>query len=425
MEKLIQFIGLGLMLFSSSTMALAQEHGGNGGSGCGDVFGDLIHIKRDTATGQPILQKRWIELPQDTYGWGYCPIAIDADGDEIPFAPLSCDPGSPDAVVEVDYFGRLNGGRTKERNSRMHFNEVIASIKSAGIVKQDETGRLKLGFDCRPARNGGQVCTNWSTIDSPMENLALYTRLMKYGHLQTDPLEEDVWAHGDPALGIQYHPALGPEDWRRFDRSVWHLLPGGATDRVETCFSNGFNPACAESEALDSRDFIRAASFLVGAANKDGKITVDLVQYMNRILKIVKETETTLPNPETLPALIRDCGQDPNNQMPIDQCETKAATAYDPPLPSPADERFVDFGTTRYLRNEWREETLEILEPFSSGQWQENTGVELMDWLELVNGPAPDEIQGLAGFTSAATDGLRAIEFIHNYAIPEDLGWAP
>ena len=59
----------------------AQEHG-DGGVGCGDVFGDLIDVLRDATTGQPILQKRWVELPKETrgYGWGYCKIAIEKTG---------------------------------------------------------------------------------------------------------------------------------------------------------------------------------------------------------------------------------------------------------------------------------------------------------------------------------------------------------
>ena len=92
--------------------ATAQDHG----VGCGDVFGDLIHILRDAETGQPILAQRWIELPGEVqgYGWGYCPIAVDAAGNEIGFLPYTCDAVNPVAVVAVDYFGRLNGGRTKE-----------------------------------------------------------------------------------------------------------------------------------------------------------------------------------------------------------------------------------------------------------------------------------------------------------------------
>lgn len=61
-------------------------------------------------------------------------------------------------------------------------------------------------------------------------------------------------------------------------------------DSFGEAFENGFNPACAEPETLNNRDFVRAASLLAGAANKTGIVTVDLVQYMNRILKITQTT---------------------------------------------------------------------------------------------------------------------------------------
>ena len=390
-------------------------------SGCGDVLGDLIHIKRDLLTGQPILQKRWIEYPQDTFGWGYCPIPLSATGEEIGFAELSCDPLDATAVVDVDYFGRLSGGRTKERNLRMHFNEVVASIKDAERVRQDKTGRLELGFECTTNANGAVRCATWSTIDSPMENLALYTRLMKYGHMQTDPAEVDTFAHGDPAAGIQCHPALGPEDWGKFGGGLKHLLPGGAAGEPADCFDGGFKSQCSQPETLNNRDFVRAASFLAGAANKDGKITVDLVQYMNRILKIAQTTEATAATPNTLPALIRDCGDDPANPLPPEQCAIMEATAG---LPAPADERFVDFGKTRYVREDWRDMALKVLAPLGSGLWLETKGVALLDWLEYANGPiANSPVKNMPGFVVAASDGLRAVEFVHNYEIPADLGW--
>ena len=34
---------------------------------------------------------------------------------------------------------------------------------------------------------------------------------MKYGHLQTDPEEFDIWSHGDPKGVPPFHPALDPE----------------------------------------------------------------------------------------------------------------------------------------------------------------------------------------------------------------------
>ena len=79
---------------------------------------------------------------------------IDVDGAEIPFAPLSCDadPTQTSRLVEVDYFGRLSGGRTKERNQRMHFDEIIVNINGAEVVDVDEAGRLKLGTTCDAGR---------------------------------------------------------------------------------------------------------------------------------------------------------------------------------------------------------------------------------------------------------------------------------
>lgn len=406
--------------------ALAQGHGGGGGgAGCGDVFGDLIHIKRAPGTGQPILQKRWIEYPQDTYGWGYCPIPVGVDGQELPFADLSCDPLDPAAVVEVDYFGRLSGGRTKERNQRMHFDEVISSIKTSGAVKQDETGRLMLGYDCT-SNPGGQVgCDTWAVVDSPMESLGLYARLLRYGHLQTDPLEVDTWAHGDPEAGTQYHPALGPEDWGKLAGSLRHLLPGSGWAQPAHCFGEaylgGFNPACARPEALASRDTVRAASFLAGAADKTGKITVDLVQYMNRILKIALDTEASQATVDTLPALVRDCGPDPDQQITdVALCPVAEAPAG---LPAPANELFLDFSRTSYERAESRDGTLLVIRPAGAGLWQEVDGVPVAAWLDFVNGPSPTAVQGVDGFVAAASDALRSIEFVHNYAIPDDLGW--
>ena len=160
-DRTIRNLGLVLVLMTAPALALAQGHGGGsgeeggGGSGCGDVFGDLVHVKRDPITGQPILQKRWVELKSDTLGFDYCPIPVDGTGAELPFADLSCDPADPSAVVEVDYFGRLSGGRTKERNNRMHFDEVISSIKdpAVGRVGQDATGRMQLGYECGTGRD--------------------------------------------------------------------------------------------------------------------------------------------------------------------------------------------------------------------------------------------------------------------------------
>ena len=413
--------------------AIAQGHGSGGGggggggggqeTGCGDVFGDLVHIQRHAKTGQAILQKRWIELPGDAFDWGYCPIAIDANGQEIPFVPLSCDLADPTAAVEVDYFGRLSAGRTKERNIRMHFDEVIVGIKEAESVRQDAAGRLELGTDCGYDATGTYGCGDWRTIDSPLENLGLYTRLMRYGHLQTDPAEVDIWAHGDPALGAQYHPALDAADYAKFTGLVRHLLPGtaGKATQAGICFPlGGFNPACAQTEPLISRDFVRAASFLGAAAGKDGIITVDLVQYMNRILKLTEATETASPTHRTLPALIRDCGDDPEDPLPQAQCTLVPGN---PSLPWPANERFVDFHFAAYSRAEWRDTHIPLLRPVGPGTYLEDQ-VYVMSWLRFANGPDPiGAVKDISGFVLAASDGLRTNQLLHEYGVPADLGW--
>lgn len=470
----------------------AQDHGG--GAGCGDVFGDLIHIVRDDITGQPILARRFIELPKEIpgYGWGYCPIAITAAGEEIPFLPFSCDlnldpdgDGIPELdPLEVDYFGRLSGGRTKEKNHRMHLNEVISSIKMAGAVKAEPaTGRLMMGYDCEPNYGGHLLCQDWSVVDSPMESLALYVRLMKYGHLQTDPQELDLWVHGDPKLVPSFHPALDPADWAKFHSSLWHLLPAGGNPSA--CFTddfpaggngiydapepfedangsgfyepgepfddvneNGirdpgdtFDAACAAPESLVNRDFVRGASFLGAAANKTGIVTADLVQYMNRILKIALVTTTTAANPDTLPALVRDCEDpdvtyeppdetDPNPQDPPyrDLCPIyEAHPGLDNYESFPdVQERFVDFSAldgNPYRRSEWREETYEVLILSDPGEgpeptaWYLTQNVGVLDWLHYANGPEVTA-GSLRGFVDAASDGVRTVEFIHNYAVP-------
>jgi len=453
----------------------AQDHGsGGGGIGCGDVFGDLVHILRyvdddGNPTGQPILARRWIEYPQDVYDWGYCPIAVDESGMALPFAPLSCDvhPDYLDMVVEVDYFGRLNGGRTKERNQRMHLNEVIDNIKASCEVKQDETGRLKMKF----CNEDGSF--EWAIVDSPMENMGVYVRLMKYGHLQTDPNEVDLWAHGDPATGPQLHPALGPEDWAKFHPSVEHLLPDnpycftdsdgdGVYEVVEPftdedkdgfydlgepfadldgdgerdAFSEPFDPTCAVPESLSSSDFVRAGSFLGGAANKTGRATIDLVQYFNRFVKITKATEASAANPNLLPAMIAVCPDDFGFGYGEDYqatCTIESAKDYAWPegVPvAPANEKFVDYSAAEYVRNDWREEYVEGIFPYDPvvGTWKvysmNATPVEvvnLADWLMYANGEI--DADGITGFVASANDAIRSIQFVHNYTIPEDLGW--
>ncbi len=432
MNKSLQILGCGAVALCALLVVsppLAAQ------SNTGDVFGDLVQILRDPGTGQPILAQRWIELPGQTagYGWGYCPVAVTIAGDELAFIPYTCDPLDPTAVVAIDYFGRLNASRTRERNNRMHFGEVINSIKTADWVDGAGCGRLQLFFDCTVPGEPA-TCLDSRLIDSPMENLGLYTRLMKYGHLQTDPLEIDTGSHGDPTQPIVYHPALTGEEWAKMAPGVRHLLPAnGAGD----CYPGGvFDPACVDRENLGDRDLIRAAGFVAGAADKDGHFTFDLVQYLGRIMKLTVATDGTEPTLVTIPALVRDCWpavEDPPNPsetdpnppdppyVPVDQC---TITPADSGLPNytlfPAvQELFVDFTVVDYAREPWRSTLVEVILPVSPEFWQRVTGLSLLPWLRLNNGA--DNATNLSGFVLAANDSLRWIEFSHNYEVPADL----
>lgn len=443
--------------------------GGGGGGGTtvdnvdnGELFGDLMHILRYeyyddslgeyVSTGQPIFAQRWVEMPAELpgYGWGYCAIGIDEFGDEIPFAPYSCDlaPLDPEDVIEVDYFGRLNAARVQERNMRMHLDESISNIKKAGQIRLDPTGRLELGFESED-NTGEPLCVlgasaglcEWSTIDSPMENLALYRRMMKYGHLSTNPKEADLWWHGDPKtdpLEI-VHPALEAAD---FDKFIAAGLDTMLPDRTSCWNGDNYISVCDNAEHLTFEDFNTSAVFLGASAGKHGIITDHLVQYLNRFLKITLTTDFADSTLDTLPALYRDCyeGQDPwqeGEEAPADvdltvelaygDCEILDADAGTPNYAdfSNIQELFVDFGESAYVRNSvWSGSraslALESTPGTSSGTWGYNPSVPLLSWIKIPNPASPFAID-IHNFVGAASDALRAIEYVHNYEVPENL----
>jgi hypothetical protein len=492
-ESMTRYLRIAMCALAVSIAApvAAQDSGHGGGeSGHGDLFGDLVHVKRFTTndgeqTGRPILEMRWIEYPMGVYGWGFCPIPIDAGGAEIGFAPFSCDAAVPDAVIEVDYFGRLSAGRTKERNMRMHFDEVISTIKDPAVTKvdRDPAGRLRLTFTTTDPATGA-VTTSFKVIDSPQENLALYRRVMVYGHIQTDPMEVDTAFNGDPAIGTVYHPALTKADYDKFEGVVEELLlkRGG-----RECFdAPGYGvqtvSACGAPEEVGSEDFILATGFLGGAADKTGKITVDLVQYMNRILKIASGATEWATARKTVAPIIRFCDQNGVPQIgdddepplsdegtplpwPVDPSPL-ACGLYDPDLDltfvttleamrtagtwvtKPAGwvsqpekeallaknidsefkklyERFVDFANVEpYVRATWFSSTVSVIKPLDATTWILANGVSMKSYLDYKNGPLSGD--NIAGFVSAASDSVRAVEFVHNYAVPDDLapGWS-
>ena len=487
------------LLLLAPVSAISKPGNGKGGGGggtdtppelvdYGDVFGDLIHILRDPLTGQPIFAQRWVEMPAELpgFGWGYCAIAVDEFGDRLGFEPYSCDILAADAdrVVEVDYFGRLNGSRVQERNQRMHFNETITNIKQAVRLRLDPTGRLDLGFVDPDAEEGDSICElnanadlcDWATVDSPMENMALYQRMMKYGHIATDPEEVDLWWHGDPKLPTPVHPALDAADFAKFKAAG---LDNWLPDK-NNCFANGFVAACAETELLTAEDFDTSADLLGAAGGKHNFFTVHLVQYLNRFLRITQTTEFAAETQAKLTAQYEQCdiflGDDPNpilnepwtsGEEAPEGWDMTTDLTYENCVVSDVDgsitnyldfsnvqELFVNFAASEYNRpDRWddRKATVALeatlyIPPVSDGllsktprvQAGNEPGVEsspgamsdiwltvddepLQLWIEEVNLGYSDDTVNIHNFVDAASDTLRAIEYFHNYAIPENL----
>ena len=188
------------------------------GSKKGDLFGDMVVLLRD-ANGVPILTVDGLVqviayvydasgnlVPLKDASGNLVIIPYNAEGDLLPTVTVG---GVTYDVygAEVE-LGRLSVGRAPTKVLQHSLDEALSKLTAAGaVITLDSTGRLVV---------------NGVTIDSPLENLALYLDYMKDGSI----------------AGV--------------------TLPAG------------FNPA----------------SLFAAAADKTGTITVDTVVYMNSILGI-------------------------------------------------------------------------------------------------------------------------------------------
>lgn len=190
---------------------------GGAGTKKGDLFGDMVVLLRD-ANGVPILTAdglvQVVAYVYDATGAlvplkdaSGNPVVIPYVGDELA-TTVTMDGKTYDVYGAEIELGRLSVGRAPTKVLQHSLDEALAKLTAAGaVVTLDPTGRLTV---------------NGVTIDSPLENLALYLDYMK----------------DNTIAGV--------------------TLPAG------------FNPA----------------SLLAAAADKTGTVTVDTVVYMNSILAI-------------------------------------------------------------------------------------------------------------------------------------------
>ncbi|MEJ2359714.1 MAG: hypothetical protein P8Y13_16775, partial [Deinococcales bacterium] len=231
----------------------------------GDLFGDLYVLVRD-ANGAPIT----ITIGETTYvqpaafftdelgqpaepvldaGGNYVPLTLDAEGSIVvpQYYPVFDDPeGTLVVPKEVD-LGRLNEARAPSNVLDRALEEALTNLQSSVMpITQDPMGRLEYWTDENTP----------VAIDSPLENLALYKKLMLEGEITFTTQSGDLFTTN-----------ARPDDFH------------GNADPVD--------PSTDPKHIM--LDY--AAAMLSAAADKTGDIDVDVAVTINNFLGINGETE--------------------------------------------------------------------------------------------------------------------------------------
>jgi hypothetical protein len=138
---------------------------GNPSSGTtkGDLYGDLVVLLRDLATGEPIVAGTSVdpETGEEITEYYVC---LDADCTTTVSTVLGEIPEGVTAI-EVE-FGRSSVARAPDKVTDQALDEALSKLSDAEEVALDVSGRIVYSIDGA-----------WYTIDSPLENLALYIDL--------------------------------------------------------------------------------------------------------------------------------------------------------------------------------------------------------------------------------------------------------
>lgn len=270
-------------------------------------------------------------------------------------------------VMEIG-LGRMNIGRSPQGVMDASYEEAISTINLAVGAGLDPAGRLLLLL---PDGEDADLLEDVKTIDSPLENLSLYQKLMQEGCLAAT----ETAGLTEAAEQVLVDAGLG------------HLV------------------CTIPNDSPDDADLHRAAAFFGGAADKTGKVNVDLLTSVN----------TTL--------LINDVTTNPDGSIIVNG--------------------YFDFGSTfAYVRSGvYGEVAAELLQPTGDMFYIDPMvyiydAVFLKDWPEdpdYDTDPATAEIEPYAAdvttpvvnFVRAADDALSVIEYIHNYDPPVQIDPVP
>lgn len=407
-----------------------------------------------------------------------------------------------DLIQEVS-FGRLNQARATAAVLMAAFDEAIRSLNSAVAIRLDPSGRLlptQIVYDpvyvydedtivtvevINPAGTGfDQVVLEFQSgdplfkgltekaIDSPLENLALYLKMMRDGHLVT-PGDERAPIDRSADGGIPLDKLLGLEDGPSTElrptidiqkMRYWgldHLVDVTAIDYVTYYLRTVVNgtvtdyvlhaapatspiPSGAENvqywngiptddgSVTSGPDFEFCASALSAAADKGGKLSIDHVVYLNSILGINKVAGTSedgkidySKNPVyfnfgAAPDYSRDAVFNSRGWMAVavDELSGDPAPTFKSgevlvllPVDAGGDPT-VDWTGT------WGECSAVILDDPALGILGLVPFRELGE--DLVTRAPNDStaVENIAGFTQGADDNLSLIDFVHTFQIP-------
>jgi hypothetical protein len=357
-------------------------------------------------------------------------------------------------IQEVE-FGRLNIARAPQAVLDSAFDEAVRSINAAKDIKIDASGRLMLTteiydeFLTNPDGTPVLLETVEKAIDSPRENMALYLKLVRDGHLITPAAERAPIDYSEMGgipltqlLGLEDGPSSAPRPTIDVDKLVsfglGHLVDAAnivtyyirmnedgtlqldsegnmiiSTTACEGCTIFKGTLTASGTDACAGEDFPLAASFFAAAADKKGNITTDKIVYINSMLGINKVVGYSAYDEEgePLPGAINYA------KNPV-YFNFNTVTDYD---------RLDTFGRQRGRAREGREANepyeydgdvvfLEESAP-GSGTWVQTADSISRRVFNDVN-VDPALVSDVAGFTSMSDDDLQVIKYTHTYQIP-------
>lgn len=333
---------------------------GAGGGMAPPDFGDLFVLYRD-ADGIPILTADSCQQPLAAPGVtlpaiGTIPECVPASPTESCIIPV--DPATCGVVLGYEsYTQEVDFGRTNEARSPESVFQTQLEEAVVNLSIADCVTLDPAGRFVTSTVTNGVVAT--SAIDSPLQNLAIYKQLMLTGFLgaETAPLE----------------------------------LPAGVLDTAARAFG--------------------------AASDKAGRVTVDMVVYLNQILGLTDETVSTF--------LPKKCIEVKEEVLGVVQFVQKCFLDYGPTGGNYAYDRGANFGSLpapAYIpaaapQEGWFE-YLTVLDPtvptFAIAQ-----GPILDAVPELVADPALTA-SNVGGFAQAIDDARATIEFMHTWPVPGD-----